>query len=185
MLAYVFWHRPGSGVARDEYERALAAFHRALAAEPPPGFRRSVWHRFEAVPWLGAGGPGYEDWYLVDDWPAVGEIERGAVTGTRREPHDGVAVAAAEGAGAVYGLVSGPDTALDSGRRAWFEKPAGLTYAELDERLAAPVGGSAAIWRRRLVLGPAPENCVAGAEPATVPAGFGALEAAGAPALTE
>ena len=184
MLAYVFWHQPDPGVDLEEYERALEGFHRSLAADPPEGFRRSLWHRFEALPWLG-GEPGYEDWYLVDGWREVGALESGAVTGTRRAPHDGVAMAAAAGAGAVFGLESGPEHALDAGRRAWFDKPAGLAYAELDETLEDAVSDGAAVWRRRLVLGPAPENCVAGSHSASLPASLGALETAGTGPGTE
>jgi hypothetical protein len=184
VLAYVFWHQAASGVDPARYEQSLDDFHRSLAADPPEGFRRSLWHRFEALPWLG-GGPGYEDWYLVEGWTQVGALESGAVTGSRRGPHDGVAVAAGSGAGAVYGLVTGPEDALETGRRVWFDKPAGLGYAELDEMLGSTVPTAAAVWRRRLVLGPAPENCVAGASAAALPAGLDAAEAAGTRPGTE
>lgn len=42
-LAYLFWHRPATGVEAAAYEAELGDFHAALAAEPPPG--AAVWQR--------------------------------------------------------------------------------------------------------------------------------------------
>jgi hypothetical protein len=173
VLAYVFWHRPAPGVDIAEYEGALAGFHAALADSPPHGFVHSFCHRFESVPWLGAGGPGYEDWYLAEGWTAVGQLESGAVSGPRRGPHDRAAFASGEGAGAVYGLAAGEAPALASGARTWFAKPDESAYHELDLLLAPALeGGETALWRRRLVLGPAPEHCLAGPPGASLPAGL-------------
>jgi hypothetical protein len=149
VLAYVFWHAPAEGVEREGYERAQVAFHRALAADPPEGFEWSVCHRFPELPWLG-DGPGYEDWYLTTDWTTLGALERGAVSGPRRESHDRAAALSAKGAGAVYGLVDGSAGALAAGTRVWRDR--------------RPEGGSGGLWRRRLVLGPAPEHCLAGGD---------------------
>jgi hypothetical protein len=183
VFAYVFWHRPAAGVDPAAYEEALAEFHRALATAPPAGFAGSCCHRFDELPWLGEGGPGYEDWYLVPGWTALGELEAGAVRGAVRPPHDRAAVASAHGAGAIYGLAGGAAEAPASGERAWFAKPADRDYRELD-RLLAPClgvgGGGAALWRRRLVLGPAPENCVVGKAAGALPPELEVLEAAGA-----
>jgi hypothetical protein len=178
VLAYVFWHRPAPGQARDEYEGALEAFHEALAESPPDGFSRSFCHRFDHLPWLGSGGPGYEDWYLAEGWTAVGMLETGAVSGPRRGPHDRAAIASADGAGAVYGLAAGSAEGLEDGARAWFARPAATEYHDLDRRLAPALDG-AGLWRRRLVLGPAPEHCLAGALAAGLPAELDPFEAAG------
>ncbi|HEX6116521.1 MAG TPA: hypothetical protein VFY99_05430 [Solirubrobacterales bacterium] len=180
MLAYVFWHCPAAGVDADQYERALAEFHRALAEAPPDGFARSFCHHFERLPWLGEGGPGYEDWYLAEGWTAVGMLETGAVSGSRRGPHDRAAFASAKGAGAVYGFAAGSVDGLASGSRAWFGRPEETAYHELDGLLTpALAGGDAGLWRRRLVLGPAPEHCLAGAPAAELPADVDAFEAGG------
>jgi hypothetical protein len=182
VLAYVFWHRPAAEVELAAYEDALAAFHVALAEDPPDGFSRSFCHRFERLPWLGDGAPGYEDWYLVEGWTAVGMLESGAVSGSRRGPHDRAAFASAEGAGAVYGFAAGSMDGLASGTRAWFGKPADVAYHEVDA-LLAPVlqAGAAGLWRRRLVLGPAPEHCLAGVPAAERPSELVAIESAGTP----
>ena len=180
VLAYVFWHRPAAGVAIREYEESLARFHGALAEAPPDGFDRSFCHRFEALPWLGAGGPGYEDWYLAEGWTAVGMLESGAVSGSRRGPHDRAAFASAEGAGAVYGFAAGSAGGLAAGARAWFGKPDDTAYHEVDAMLSpALADGEAGLWRRRLVLGPAPEHCLAGAPGLALPPELGTSEVTG------
>ncbi len=185
MLAYVFWHRADPAVEVARYEAELVAFHQALGADPPDGFAGSVSHRFDSLPWLGPG-PVYEDWYLASDWTAVGALERGAVSGTRRDPHDRSAAGSAHGAGAVYGTAAGDQESLRDGRRRWFTKPAEISYGDLDASLADLVGApGTGLWRRRLVLGPAPENCMAGAAGESLPDGLEALAVAGAPVFSQ
>lgn len=151
MLAYVFWHR-GTGAA-DAYEAALAEFHRVLAAEPPPGFLRSAAFALDDAPWLPGSGPAYEDWYVVEDWAALGVLNAGAVSGPRAAPHDEVAGRAGKGAGGIYAPL-GHDGTLGGPVATWAPKRAGVSYAEWHERLAGPA------WQRQMVLGPAPEYVV-------------------------
>jgi hypothetical protein len=151
VLAYVFWHR-GTG-ATDTYEAALAAFHRALAADPPPGFRRSAAFGLGDAPWLPGSGPPYEDWYVVEDWAALGVLNAGAVSGSRAAPHDEVAGRARTGTGGIYAPL-GHDGTLDGPVATWVAKPAGVPYAEWHGRLPGPA------WQRQMVLGPAPEYAV-------------------------
>ncbi len=132
MLAYVFWHRPRhDGLA---YQEALLELHAALAEAPPPGFRGSGSFARAEMPWM----DGYEDWYLVDDWTALGVLNDVA---PRYAAHDPVADLSRDGAGGVFALQAGePDL---GGVEA-------STYGE------DPVAGDV-IWRRQLVLGPAPQ----------------------------
>jgi hypothetical protein len=163
VLAYVFWHAPAPGTARGAYESGLAAFHAVLVADPPPGFRGSVAVRLDAAPW--AGGPvGYEDWYLVDDWTALGTLNAAAVAGARRAPHDVAAAMAGTGSAGVYAPVRGAIVPPREPHAAWLSKPAGLDY---DDLLAALGDGPA--WQRQMTLGPAPEFCLLGAEPPAPP----------------
>jgi hypothetical protein len=122
VLAYVLWHRPASGVARDAYEGRLAAFHAALAAAPPTGFRTSLPLRVSGAPWL--AGEGYEDWYLLEDSAAPDRLNAAASSGVRRPPHDTVAALADEGAAGLYRNVAGTD-GLGEPTARWFAKPAG------------------------------------------------------------
>jgi hypothetical protein len=158
-LAYVFWHAPADGVEQGAYEERLRAFHRALAGAPPPGLRAAAALALETPPpWLGWPGRVYEDWYLLDGWPAVGELEQAALDARRREPHDAVAGAAAQGSGAIYALRGGPAAAPAGGPSLWLAKPPGTTIAALAGALAA--GEGASLWQRCLALGPAPEICL-------------------------
>jgi hypothetical protein len=154
-LAYVFWHRPGPEADVPAYEGALTGFHASLAAAPPPGFRGSVAFARAAQPWF----DGYEDWYLVDDWTALGVLNAAAVDLRHATPHDAVADRAVAGAGAVFRC----DMPLDlRGVRA-------ATWS------SEPLVGDA-VWRRQMVLGPAPQYC---AHHATPVAGAIAREALG------
>jgi hypothetical protein len=164
-LAYVFWHRPAAGQDLADYEARLAAFHAALAADPPAGFGGSCFAVLEAAPWLAGDGPAYEDWYLVPDWAALGALNEHAVTGSRTAPHDAAAARAGAGAAGVYALVSGPPVPPDLPHRAWPEKPAGVPYAEFHAALAARLPPGASAWQRQMTLGPAGEYAVRSPEP--------------------
>jgi hypothetical protein len=157
MLAYVFWHWPEPGVDRARYEDRLLAFHRALRGAPSAGFRGSRVLAIEGAPWAPRGAA-YEDWYLVDDFAALGALNEAAVTASRQAPHDDVARLARGGAGGVYRRLSAGDGAADAVR--WFAKPAGEGYATFLARLPA-----AEAWQRQMVLGPAPEFCAFGPAP--------------------
>ena len=169
MLAYVFWHRPGGDVQALVYEERLLAFHRSLVRRPPAGFVSSVTLRAPDLPWLGAGGPGYEDWYLLDAWSSVGVLEEAAIGRGHRSPHDAAARLMGEGAGGVMHLREGAARPQDARAAVWVTRPPGNDPPLLADLLAD--GGDpdrVAVWQRALALGPAPELCLLGEE---VPAG--------------
>ncbi|HEX3243001.1 MAG TPA: hypothetical protein VHQ97_07965 [Solirubrobacterales bacterium] len=145
MLAYLFWHRPREGVDPERYEEALREFHSRLETE-------SACFRLGELPF--DPGPGYEDWYLVDDWSSLGRLNEAAVDAARRPAHDHAADDAGAGWGAVYSLVRG--AAEPPAGAEWHDKPrlvpTDTFLADLPETT---------IWRRELALGPAPEFCVA------------------------
>jgi hypothetical protein len=174
VLAYVFWHRPAEGAGREAYEARLAAFHAALAAHPPDGFAASAALRVTAAPWLPGTGLAYEDWYAVTGWDALGRLNEAAVRGARARPHDAVAAEAAAGAGALYGLVSGPPV-LGARRTSWLGKPAGFDRDVFHAKLAGP---GRSVWMRQMVLGPAPEYAVRSDVPIVLPWEARAIEAA-------
>lgn len=159
MLAYLFWHAPAQAVDAAEYESLLAAFHARLRRSPPPGFRDSVAFAVTTA-W---GGSGYEDWYVVDDWAALGVLNAAAVDDVRRPEHDPVARRAASGAGGVYELRSGDLALAEAGIARWSAKPLGEPYAGWEAALTAGRDPAEhALWQRQLVLGPAPEYCLLG-----------------------
>ena len=148
MLAYVFWHQPAPGIESDDYESRLQAFHDRMQSDPPAGFLESAAFRVSGLPWL--DGPGYEDWYLVDGWAAVGVLNDSAVDAHHAPDHDAVAVHAGAGAGAIYRHIAGELHLADSGRADWSHK----------RPEAGPEPAEEALWQRQLVLGPAPEFCL-------------------------
>ena len=174
MLAYVFWHRPAEDADPAAYEARLGAFHAALAAHPPTGFHGSAALRVSEAPWLPGTGTAYEDWYAVEDWAALGRLNDAAVRGARAEPHGAVAARAGAGAGAVYGLVSGPPV-LAARRASWLAKPPGGDRGAFHAKLAGP---GRSVWMRQLVLGPAPEYAVRSDVPIVLPFEARAIEAA-------
>jgi hypothetical protein len=162
MLAYVFWHEPRPEVDVDHYVGQLQAFHRALAAAPPPSFLRSWSVRLDAAPWdSGPARAPFEDWYLVEDWAALGTLNDAAVRAPREEAHDSIAALATNGAGGLYllqhGTLDGP-----APWAGWVVKPQGEPYETFSPRLRAAVdsAGGGAVLRRQMVLGPAPEYAV-------------------------
>jgi len=164
VLAYVFWHWPAAGDGG--YEERLAGFHESLSATPPAGFRGSSAFRVRGLPWVEADA-GYEDWYLVEDWAALGALDAGAVDAARRRSHDEVAVAAAKGTGGLYGLRDGDGALGEVAHASWLAKERGVPYEEWDARVRR-LGAST--WRRQLTLGPAPEYVLLGERPPDVEA---------------
>lgn len=154
MLAYVFWHT--SRIDRSEQEANLVAFHETLAAFGPEGFISSAVFSCERLPWTPEDRLVYEDWYLVDDFDALGRLNENAVRGPRQPSHDEAARGSEWGAGGLYLLHSG-SAQLEEGRFAtWASKPDDRSY----EEFYASIPARADIWRRQLVLSRGPEFCL-------------------------
>jgi hypothetical protein len=187
VLAYVSWHRPAPGVDRGAYERALERFHHSLAHSPPSGFDASLAYRV-AVPWLegddDAQAPGYEDWYLVDDWSALGVLEEAAVGRGHVSRHEAVAALAAGAAGGVYRLEEGEARLERAHVSVWVSPARGREQPAMADLLGDGMDPEAGLWRRSLGLGPAPEYCLlapeapAGVRPTRLPDGWRSLAGA-------
>src|SRR6185312_16054010 len=111
----------------------------------------------------------FEDWYLVDDWPALGTLNDAAVRPPREDAHDAVAGLATNGAGGLYLLQHGTIDGRPAPWAGWLTKPQGAPYEEFEPALRAAVdrAGGGAVLRRQMVLGPAPEYAIlSGGEPA-------------------
>jgi hypothetical protein len=183
MLAYLSWHRAAAGIEQGAYEDSLARFHRSLAHQPPSGFRGSSAFRVSELPWLApiAGcedAPGYEDWYLLDDWTAVGVLEEAAIAHGHRTAHDTIAGRAGCATGSVYRLVEGralgaskakgsPAGTGEIDTAVWVKRTPGHEHPSLGALLGDGMDRERdALWRRCIGLGPAPEYCLLAAEPA-------------------
>lgn len=178
MLAYLLWHRPREGVDQEAYEQAALRFHRSLHRAPPAGLRRCALLGVGSAPWLGGDG-WYEDWYLLDDFCALGVLNEAAVAAGHRGAHDAIARLFGEGSAGVYRLLEGAGDALPLGHAIWVSRPAGAVAPPLGDMLGDGMDRErSSLWRRQLVLGPAPEYCVlsneppAGVSPARLPAGW-------------
>ncbi len=192
MLAYLFWHRAAAGVHAEDYERALVRFHHSLTENPPAGFGSSATLRAAELPWLDGEGLGYEDWYLVENWTALGVLEAAAVSRGHAGAHESAARAMGAGTGAVYRLLEGTADLQDVHTAVWVTRPPGAEGAQIAELLEDGFDPShTAVFQRSLVLGPAPELCLLSAErgagsetgvaPARLPAGWHAQSAAREP----
>lgn len=160
LLAYLFWHRPAENRPIEHYEQALTAFHRRLRDVAVPGLVGSGSARVGGLPWM--AGDGYEDWYAVDDYGALGVLNDAAVDAAHAAAHDLVALAAGFGAGGLYALERGTND-TPAAYSVWLTKPGGVTYADFREQLAAHTADeTVTVWRRQMVLGPAPEFRVTG-----------------------
>jgi hypothetical protein len=189
MLAYVFWHRPLDEAAVEAYEHAEIAFHRSLAHAPPTGFQGSATFRVAGLEWF--EGSGYEDWYFVEDYTALGVLNMAAVGHGHRTAHDGIAHRFGSGAGGLYGLIEGhpplgpgPGSFGEESAAIWVARAPGIERRGLGELLGDGMDAQhASLWRRQLVFGPAPEFCLltgdraklglpAGVAPSRLPAGW-------------
>jgi hypothetical protein len=164
MLAYLLWHRPADGVRRETYERACEHFHSSLRRSPPAGFCSSAVFGVGELPWLAGGG--YEDWYFVEDFTALGVLNEAAVAHGHRGVHDEVARRFGAGAGGLYGLLEGRPDLSGVALAVWVARPPGSARRALGELLGDGIDPEhASLWRRALVFGPAPEYCLLSGEP--------------------
>ena len=169
MIAYVFWHWKRPAIPAHDYEQAQQGFHNALAKAPPAGFHWSQSFALSGCDWAADRGDAYEDRYLVDDFTALDALDKAAVTASRQAPHDSAAALAAGGIAGIYELSQGEPMRVPR-HAAWFSKPPGVSYAALRELLDPVVArGEAAVWMRRMTLGPTPEFCLYSAEALLVP----------------
>jgi hypothetical protein len=178
VLAYLAWHRPQAGGEVEAYEQALERFHRSLARVPPSGFEGSAAFRVERLPWLANAegqkdaAPAYEDWYLLDNWSALGVLEESAVARGHVSRHDALAGMADGLAAAVYRLIEGQAQLQQPRTAVWVSPARGHGPPSIADLLGDGMDGArSALWRRSLALGPAPEYCLLASEP---PAGVSA-----------
>jgi hypothetical protein len=161
MLAYVLWHHRRTAALSGVYEAGLAAFHEALRHGEIPGFIGSSTHVVSKLPWL-AHSPSHEDWYIVDDWDAIGRLNDAAIIGAHKTPHDLTAHSAIVDGGAIYRLRAGT-CALQATSALWFNKPPRIAYWVLMEMINHDLcAGGSGLWQRQLALGPSPEFCILG-----------------------
>jgi hypothetical protein len=202
VLAYLFWHRPQDPAAIEPYEQAQLCFQRSLMRRPPVGLLGSAVFRVAGLPWLASAGGAepepstpaavaYEDWYLLEDYAALGVLNEAAVGRGHRTAHDEAARRSGAGAGGLYALLEGDRAELaeragplgEASLAIWISRPPGRPPGSQPRMLGELLGDGmdprhASLWRRQLVLGPAPEFCLLsretppGVAPARLPTGW-------------
>ena len=122
---------------------------------------------------------GYEDWYLVGGWSAVGVLEEAAVARGHRSSHAAVAAMTGVSEGAIYRLIEGLPRLERAPLAVWVKRSPGHAPVTIEDLLADGMErDTAGLWRRCLGLGPAPEYCLlaaeppAGVSPSRLPAGW-------------
>lgn len=156
MLAYIFWHRPYPTVATPDYEAALTTFHDALGKNSSPGFRGSATYRISETPWL-CGKAGYEDWNLLDSSAAMDPLNESAVAPDMWDTHAAIAEQTDFGHGGLYRYLLGAADPLPLTRAWWLKRPRGIRYQQPLAEIAESMEGPVSVWRKQMVLGPAPE----------------------------
>lgn len=160
MLSYVFWHWSQPTISAQDYTDRLIAFHQSLHNHAFVGFHSSHVFQIPNAPWGPPAQPLYEDWYLVEDFAALGMLNETAVVAANKAPHDQAAQYAADGTAGLYQLYAGDVNPAHAHIACWFAKPSGMTYKlffSLVRPLVAEHGG--ALWQRQMTLGPTPEFC--------------------------
>ena len=161
MLAYVFWHWPQSTIDRGSYLDHLAEFHRTLASNKPPGFRRSVVFSLRGANWINTTGEAFEEWYLLDDSAVMDRLNEAAVTGACEVPHNRVAREAADGTGGLYRFRKGQEDLTQSRSAVWLSKPNGWSYRDFYEAIEPFISQPGfSLWGRQMTLGPTTEFCI-------------------------
>jgi hypothetical protein len=178
VLAYLLWHRRRQEVELDAYERAAERFHRSLRHAPPAGFHGSSLIRVGALPWM-PDGDWHEDRYLVEDFSALGVLNEAAVAAGHRGAHDQIARRHGSSAGGLYRLIEGRCETVAHPLSVWVSRPSGAQAPGLGDMLGDGMDPQrVGLWRRQMVLGPAPEYWLlseelpAGAAPARLPQGW-------------
>ena len=175
-IAYLFWHAAPEGGAA-AYEEKLRRFGRAIAESRTPGLLGNASYRIPGTPWMPE--PGYEDWAWLEGSWALDELNRRAVEGEAKAPHDALAQATKHGGfGALYYLVTGEAAVPGDSKVFWVSRPRGIAWRDFIPGIVKSASSPVSVWRRQMVLGPSTEFALVGAAELslTLPAGWRATE---------
>lgn len=177
MLADLFWHAAPDGAVAAEYEKTVVRFGAALADSQIPGLLDNASFAIGRTPWLGERG--YEDWVWLEGSWALDALNERAVSGAMTAPHDAVAKATRHGGfGGLYYLVAGEHRMPADSKVFWLSRPRGIAWRDVLPSIIRSASAEVAVWRRQMVLGPAPEFALIGPPDLSlaVPRGWSGVE---------
>jgi hypothetical protein len=163
-LHYIFWHWPRPDVDLGVYAGKLVRFQEELENSMGGELQgETASYRSAPPPWVPAEATSFSDWYAMVDSSKLDLLNASAVNAAVRPAHNELAALYGGGAGSLYDYKRG--AAFDPAfvqYTFWFAKPPGMSYDDL-YTLLAPVTESpnTTLMRRRMVLGPSPEFCIA------------------------
>lgn len=161
MFAYVFWHAKPANMDAAKYEMALLRFGGALRGMKISGLLGNVSYSIDFAPWLDE--PGYEDWVWVENLSVFETLNVQAVSGPMEGPHAGISQMTKHGGfGAFYYLIEGKHQVLGDSKVFWVSRPRGIRWAEAVPAILQSANRDVSVWRRFMVLGPAPEFAIVG-----------------------
>lgn len=163
-LLYIFWSWPRPGTDLSVYGGRLSTFREELETYMGGQLTtETASFRGATPPWLPENVPAFSDWWPMPNSSVLDSLNAGALTSEVKPAHDAIAELYGGGAGSLYDWKKGaPYDPSYVKYTHWFAKPAGMSYADLYGLLAPALEqGNTTLLRRRMVLGPSPEFCLA------------------------
>jgi hypothetical protein len=141
-----------------------------LISAKPAGLIDALSFRIDKRPWKTKTGNSYEDWYVLEDFSAMGIMNEAAVSSTVFKSHESIARVASGGTGGIYKLIKGKLELRESHFSVWMQKPQGISYKSFSEIISRiSERGRTKVWQRQMVLGPAPEFCLHSEDMLSIP----------------
>ncbi|MCA1554729.1 MAG: hypothetical protein LC737_10155, partial [Chloroflexi bacterium] len=117
----------------------------------------------------------FEDWYVLDGSCALDVINEVAVSPALASSHGAIAQRTAAGAGGLYRLRTG-DLYRGDSHVYWIGKPRSMSYEAFYRALEVCTRQPhVSLFRRQMVLGPAPEFCLRAPTALDIPTPLSAL----------
>jgi len=167
VIGYAFWH-----IAEDEsnyslYEETLIRFGEALSESNIPGVLGCASYAIHETPWVDEPGhlaaPSHEDWVWLTDSSVLETLNDRAVSHDMAAPHGAIArITKHRGFGSLYYLVDGEHSMLSDSTVYWLARPRGVDWHEVMAAIVSSTCSKVCVWRRLMVLGPAPEFAIVG-----------------------
>ena len=163
-LHYIFWHWPRTGVDLGVYAGKLVRFQEEVENYLGGDLSgETAAYRSAPPPWIPPDVTAFSDWYAVENGTLFDKLSDVTAGPAVKVAHSELAALYGGGAGSLYDYKKG--YAFDPTfvqYTHWFAKPTGMSYEDF-YALLEPITSlpNTTLLRRRMVLGPSPEFCLA------------------------